>query len=174
MNATAIADEQDLDVGLNANQYLTFLLAEEEYGIDIRKIQEVRGWEAVTHLPQAPGYIKGVINLRGDIVPVIDLRERFGQAAVEYGPRTVVIVIKVPGGRNTTTMGVVVDAVSDVYNVEQDAMRPPPDFCSVIHADFVRGLANVKDHMLILLDSDRLLQSDEVATLSAMAKRAAQ
>ncbi|GAB6040536.1 chemotaxis protein CheW [Endothiovibrio diazotrophicus] len=160
------SDYDELDVGSDADQYLTFLLADEEYGVDIHKIQEVRGWETVTPIPQAPGYIKGVINLRGDIVPVIDLRERFGQEMIPYGPRTVVIVIKVPGGGNTHTMGIVVDAVSDVHNVGADELKPPPDFCSVIHAEFVKGIATVKDRMLILLDSDRLLRSDELMTLT--------
>lgn len=158
--------DDELDVSSDASQYLTFLLAEEEYGVDIHKIQEVRGWEAVTPIPQAPGYIKGVINLRGDIVPVVDLRERFGQEMIPYGPRTVVIVIKVPGGGNTHTMGIVVDAVSDVHNVAPDELKPPPDFCSVIHAEFVRGIATVRDRMLILLDSDRLLRSDELLGLA--------
>ena len=171
VNNSYDSDYDELDVGSDANQYLTFLLADEEYGVDIHKIQEVRGWEAVTPIPQAPGYIKGVINLRGDIVPVIDLRERFGQEMIPYGPRTVVIVIKVPGGGNTHTMGIVVDAVSDVHNVGSDELKPPPDFCSVIHAEFVKGIATVKDRMLILLDSDRLLRGDELMSIAkAMGK----
>ena len=173
--STVENDYEELDVGSDANQYLTFLLADEEYGVDIHKIQEVRGWEAVTPIPQAPGYIKGVINLRGDIVPVIDLRERFGQEMIPYGPRTVVIVIKVPGGGNTHTMGIVVDAVSDVHNVGADELKPPPDFCSVIHAEFVKGIATVRGGMLILLDSDRLLRGDELMALAkAMGKSAIQ
>ena len=151
--------------GDDTDQYLTFILADEEYGVDIRKVQEVRGWEAVNQLPNAPSYIKGVINLRGAIVPVIDLRERFQQESAPYTAKTVVVIIKVEGGRNTTTMGIVVDAVSDVYDIGEEQVNPPPDFCSTIHTEFVRGLAAINDKMIILLDSDRLLRLEELHEL---------
>ncbi len=146
----------------NTNQYLTFILAGEEYGVDILKVQEVKGWESVTAMPNTPPYIKGVINLRGTIVPIVDLRERFALESIPYGPRTVVIVLKVVNGPISKVMGIVVDAVSDVYNVATREMRPPPDFCSVISTDFVRGLATVGDKMVILLDSDSLLNVEEL------------
>jgi len=160
----------DAESGMAADteQYLTFLLGEEEYGIDIRRVQEVRGWEAVTPMPNAPAYIKGVINLRGDIVPVIDLRERFAQQAVAYTSKTVVVVIKVAGGCNTSTVGIVVDAVSDVYNLQPGQFRPPPDFCATVHTEYVRGLADVGGKMIILLDSEGLLQTSELLAVRSL------
>ena len=167
MNHEAIEDNADVEdmgfeVATDTNQYLTFILADEEYGVDILRVQEVKGWESVTAIPNTPGFVKGVINLRGTIVPIIDLRERFRLDEIEYGPRTVVIVLKVTNGGITKVMGIVVDAVSDVYNVAEQEMRPPPDFCSVISTDFVRGLATVSEKMVILLDSDRLLSLGDV------------
>ena len=153
----------------DTDQYLTFILADEEYGVDIRKVQEVRGWEAVNQMPGAPPFIKGVINLRGAIVPIIDLRERFGQHSIEYTAKTVVIVMKVSGGEHTSTMGIVVDAVSDVYDIGGMDMRPPPDFCALIHAEFIRGLATINDKMITLIDSDRLLRLDELNDLGSLA-----
>ncbi|GAB6039399.1 chemotaxis protein CheW [Endothiovibrio diazotrophicus] len=155
------AAEEGFEVNADTNQYLTFILAGEEYGVDILRVQEVKGWESVTAMPNTAAYIKGVINLRGTIVPILDLRERFALESIPYGPRTVVIVLKVGEGNASKVMGIVVDAVSDVYNVATREMRPPPDFCSVISTDFVRGLATVGEKMVILLDSDKLLNVEE-------------
>ena len=166
-------DGEGFDVTGDTNQYLTFILAGEEYGVDILRVQEVKGWESVTAMPNTPNYIKGVINLRGTIVPILDLRERFALESIPYGPRTVVIVLKVGEGVGGKVMGIVVDAVSDVYNVATQEMRPPPDFCSVISTDFVRGLATVGDKMVILLDSDKLLNVEEFEEVEA-ARRGAQ
>ena len=160
-NPEVEAAEEGFEVAADTNQYLTFILAGEEYGVDILRVQEVKGWESVTAMPNTPDYIKGVINLRGTIVPILDLRERFALESIPYGPRTVVIVLKVGEGAGGKVMGIVVDAVSDVYNVATQEMRPPPDFCSVISTDFVRGLATVGDKMVILLDSDKLLNVEE-------------
>lgn len=164
-----------LDVTGGTNQYLTFILADEEYGVDILKVQEVRGWDTVTPMPNTPRYIKGVINLRGMVVPIVDLRERFGIGQIPYGPRTVVIVLKIGksngGNHHPKVMGIVVDAVSDVYNVAADQLRPPPDFSGVISSDFVAGLATVDEKMVILINSDKLLSVEEL-TMSAD-KRAA-
>jgi len=139
-------------------QYLTFLLAGEEYGVDILRVKEIRGWERTTPIPGTPGHVKGVINLRGTIVPIIDLRERLGMPTVEYGPTTVVIVLCVGGadGRERV-MGVVVDAVSEVYDLPEEAMRPPPEFGADVRVDFVRALATVGEKMVIVLDIDRML-----------------
>lgn len=145
------------------DQLLTFILADEEYGVDILRVQEIKGWDSVTPIPNTPDYIRGVINLRGTIVPIIDLRIRFGLESIPYGPTTVVIVLKVVNEANTRTMGIVVDGVSDVYNIGEEAMKPPPDFGSVISIDFVRGLATVGENMVIVLDIDHLLNSDELA-----------
>jgi purine-binding chemotaxis protein CheW len=151
----------------DGDQLLTFILADEEYGVDILRVQEIKGWDAVTPIPNTPKYILGVINLRGMIVPIIDLRLRFGLDSVEYGPTTVVIMLRVVNEDKTRTMGIVVDGVSDVYNVAEDAMKPPPDFGSVISVDFVRGLATLDEHMVIVLDIDHLLNTSELAAVEA-------
>lgn len=161
--AQQVATDLNIGVESDGNQFLTFLLAGEEYGVDILRVQEIKGWNSVTPIPNTPDYIRGVINLRGTIVPIIDLRRRFSLEPVEYGPMTVVIVLKVLRGEKSRVMGVVVDAVSDVYNVDPDALKPAPDFGSVVNVDFVHGLATVNETMVIILDIDRLLNSEELA-----------
>ncbi len=147
----------------NANdQYLTFILAGEEYGVDILRVQEIKGWDSVTPIPNTPEYIKGVINLRGTIVPIIDLRHRFSLESIPYGATTVVIVLRIISDESSErTMGIVVDAVSDVYSVATEEMKSPPDFGS-ISIDYVKGLATVEEKMVIVLDIDKLLNSGDV------------
>ncbi|QSX29976.1 purine-binding chemotaxis protein CheW [Shewanella cyperi] len=150
-------------------QYLSFVMAGEEYGLDILSVQEIRGWEATTVLPNAPVYVKGVINLRGTIVPIIDLRQKFGIKTLEYGATTVVIVVKVALEQGQKVIGIVVDAVSDVFGIDQDEIRQAPDFGAETDLKFIKGLANVQDKMVILLEINRLLGSDmlpDPATLS--------
>jgi len=163
--AEQIASGLDGNSEVDGSQFLTFLLAGEEYGVDILRVQEIKGWNAVTPIPNTPEYIRGVINLRGTIVPIIDLRRRFGLEPVEYGPMTVVIVLKVMREDKSRVMGIVVDAVSDVYNVQDEALKPAPDFGSVVNVDFVQGLATVDETMVIILDIDHLLNSGELAVL---------
>jgi purine-binding chemotaxis protein CheW len=155
----------------DGDQFLTFMLAGEEYGVDILRVQEIKGWDSVTPIPNTPDYIRGVINLRGTIVPIIDLRRRFHLEAVEYGPMTVVIVLKVenPETGKSRIMGLVVDAVSDVYNVPDEAIKAAPDFGSVVDVNFVKGLATLENAMVIVLDIDRLLNADEIATVERVA-----
>ena len=140
-----------------SEQYLTFMLAGEEYGVDILRVQEIKGWDKVTRIPNTPDYVLGVINLRGAVVPIIDLRRRFGLETIDFGPTTVIIVMRVAGGRNERTVGVVVDAVSEVYNVDAADTKPPPDVCGGVDTVFVKGLATIEEKMLILLDIDRLI-----------------
>ncbi len=147
----------------SGGQYLTFILAGEEYGVDILRVQEIRGWDSATQIPNTPAYIKGIINLRGTIVPIVDLRRRFALPAVEYGPTTVVIVLKVVNAERSRIMGIVVDAVSDVYNIPANEMKPAPDFGAAIDTEFVKGLGTVQQKMLIVLDIDRLLNAGELA-----------
>lgn len=149
---------------VSGNQLLTFMLAGEEYGVDILRVQEIRGWDTSTRVPRTPEYVKGIINLRGMIVPIIDLRERFELDPAQYGPTTVVIVLKTYSGEKERTMGIVVDAVSDVHNLASKELKPPPDFGSAVDTRFLRGLATVDEKMLIVLDIDHLLgESVEVA-----------
>jgi purine-binding chemotaxis protein CheW len=159
----SVVQEAGIATGSGSDQYLTFILAGQEYGIDILRVQEIKGWDSVTAIPNTPDYIKGVINLRGTIVPIIDLRERFSLERQAYGPTTVVIILKVFDQEYTRIMGMVVDAVSDVYNVTGDQMKPPPEFGSAIDTQFVKGLATVDAKLVILLDMDRLLNSGELA-----------
>lgn len=158
------------DMMNTTNKYLTFVLATEEYAVDILRVQEIKGWSKVTPIPNTPGYICGVINLRGTIVPIIDLRLRFGLERLEYGAMTVVVVVKVvSSGSRERIMGIVVDVVSDVYDVSESEIKPPPDFGSVISIEFVKGLATVGDKMVIVLDIDRLLNSNELAIVDQVA-----
>ena len=152
----------------NTEQYLTFILAGEEYGVDILRVQEIKGWDAVTQIPNTPEYIRGVINLRGTIVPIIDLRIRFGMDQLEYGPTTVVIVLKVKSNDSSRIMGIVVDGVSDVYNMQKDQIKPAPDFGSGIDSSFVKGLATINEKMVIIIDIDHMLNSNELQTVKTI------
>jgi purine-binding chemotaxis protein CheW len=149
-----------------AEQFLTFVLGGEEYGVTILQVQGIQGWDRVTPIPNTPEFILGVINLRGAIVPIVDLRRRFGMPAAEFGPTTVVIVVRVARERNERTLGLVVDAVSEVCNVKADDCKPAPDFGSGIKTDFVKGLATVENRMVILLDIDRLVSEGLLGEMS--------
>ncbi len=163
-NSVIISDMADTD------QFLTFMLAGEEYGVDILRVQEIKGWDAVTSIPNTPTYIRGVINLRGTIVPIIDMRIRFGLEELEYGPLTVVIVLKVETESNSRTMGIVVDGVSDVYNVPEEQIKPSPDFGDAVDTEFVKGLATVEEKMVIILDIDSMLNASELTEVDSVAK----
>jgi len=167
-SAETLLDDTGLfgEQAVNKNQYLTFILAGEEYGVDILRVQEIKGWDSVTPIPNAPAYIKGVINIRGTIVPVIDLRLRFNIEALEYGLMTVMIVLKVFNGDKHRIMGVVVDAVSDVYDITSDQIRPTPDFGAGVNVEYLKGLATVNDKMVILLDIDNLMNTEDMHLMS--------
>jgi len=147
----------------DARQYLTFLLAAAEYGVDILRVQEIKGWDTVTALPNTPEYVRGVMNLRGAIVPIIDLRQRFRMERLDPGPTTAVVVLKVIHDYGSRIMGVVVDAVSDVHNVTDAELRPAPECGSTASSECVQGLATVNGQMLIILDVDQLLNTGELA-----------
>lgn len=146
----------------NLEQYLSFALGDEEYGVAILRVQEIRSWEPVSRIPNVPSYEKGVVNLRGAIVPIIDLRERFNLGKVEYTPLTVVVVLQTGTGSNMRIMGVVVDSVSDVVNVDKTNIQSAPDFGAKVSTEFISGLVSLNDRMVMLLDVDKLLDiSDE-------------
>lgn len=151
-------------------QYLTFIVAGEEYGVDILCVQEIRGWESATPIPNAPSHVKGVINLRGTIVPIIDLRQCFGMESIAYTPITVVIVLKVRVEKGERVMGIVVDAVSDVYSLAAKDMRPAPDIGSSFNTDFIKGLVSVDKKMVILLNIDKLLNLDDIQNMSSISQ----
>jgi purine-binding chemotaxis protein CheW len=144
--------------GALASEYLTFTLAGETYGIDILKVQEIRGYDAVTRIANAPEFIKGVINLRGVIVPIIDLRIKFRVGEVSYHQCTVVIIVNVLG----KVVGIVVDGVSDVVELSGDQIKPPPDFGGALDTRYLTGLGTLNGEMLILVDIERLISSDEL------------
>lgn len=144
-----------------ANEYLTFRLGGEEYGIDILRVQEIRSYEAPTRLANAPSFVKGIINLRGVIVPIIDLRLKLGCDNADYDPFTVVIVLNVKG----TVIGAIVDAVSDVVGLTQSAIKPAPQFQGQMDSNFVRGIAKLEERMLVIMDIESLMSSDEMGLL---------
>jgi len=149
-------------------QFLTFQLAGEAYGVEILKVQEIRGWEAVRVIPNTPAFVKGVLNLRGSVVPIIDLRERFSLEHCEYSPKTVVIVLCVEHGTNQFVMGIVADAVSDVLDINLEEIKKSPNFGSKIDTRYMRGMHVYKKKMIMLLDVDKLLNPDEVEGIESL------
>lgn len=144
-------------------QQLTFSLAGEEYGVDILTVREIRGWSRVTRIPQAPPHVLGVLNLRGAVVPVMDLRLRFGMERVEYNENTVMIVVALA----ERLFGIVVDAVSDVVDIDPASIKPVPDMGAVVDTRYLKGLATHVERMVMLLDVDKLMRPDEVESLDA-------
>ncbi len=147
---------------LVANEFLTFRLGGEEYGIEILKVQEIRGYDSITHIANSPDYIKGVINLRGIIVPIIDMRIKFNLAHAAYDQFTVVIILTVAG----RVMGVVVDGVSDVITLADEQVRPTPGLGSVIETQYIMGLGTVDERMLILIDIEKLMRGSAMGLIT--------
>jgi purine-binding chemotaxis protein CheW len=146
-------------------QYLTFNLADEYYGVDILKVQEIKGYTTVTRIPNTPAYLKGVLNLRGTIVPIVDLRMKFGMGTTDPTPFTVMVVVNV---RNRI-MGFMVDAVSDVLDLNAKNIQPPPELGSAVDITFVAGIGNSNDRLVTLLDIDRVLTEEEVTVVADVA-----
>ena len=147
------------------NEFLAFTLGKEEYGIDILKVQEIRGYEAVTRIANAPAFIKGVVNLRGIIVPIVDMRIKFHLGEPTYDQFTVVIILNI-GGR---VMGMVVDSVSDVITLSADQVKPAPEMGTAFNTDYLIGLGTLDERMLILIDIDKLMSSDEMGLMEHVA-----
>lgn len=159
MNISTQQDQSSMQTDADADQYLTFMLADEEYGVDIMKVQEIRGWDGATAIPNSPDYVLGVSNLRGMVVPIIDLRLRFKLANAEFTSSTVVVIVKVASETEERTVGLVVDAVSEVYNFPEEAIGATPDLGGAISTNFVKGLATMDEKMIILLDIDLLINT---------------
>ena len=164
MAQQGVMEAEGFNATAASSQFLTFLLGAEQYGVEILKVREIRGYSAVTRIPNTPVYIKGVINLRGTVVPVVDLRSKFSMETVEYNKFTVIIVVTV--GAKVT--GLVVDAVSDVLDVPPAEMRISPDLGTGVDTRFIRGMATIGDRMTVLLDIDRLLSEDELVALDSL------
>lgn len=148
-----------------AGEYLTFVLGEEEYGLEILKVQEIRGYDAVTQIANTPEFIKGVVNLRGKIVPIVDLRIKFHLGKIEYNEFTVVIILNLHG----RVVGIVVDGVSDVMALKDEQIRDVPSLVTSIDTKYIVGLATVEQQMLILVDIEQLMSSQEMALIDSVA-----
>jgi len=173
MNIQALVDEipvegeyalEGLDFISSGEQYLTFSLGSEQYAVDILSVEEIRSWEQPTHIPNAPKFVKGVINMRGVIVPIIDLRIKFRIGEEKYCKTTVVIVLKAWHDNNYRTMGFVVDAVSDVLNAEESDIKTAPAFGGSLAPHYVKGLVNVDENVVTLLDVTALQVIEEYQT----------
>lgn len=147
-------------------KYLTFVLGEEEYGIDITKVKEIIGVMEVTHIPRTPPFIKGVINLRGKVIPVMDLRLKFGMPELAYTNETVFIVVEVGG----TLIGIVVDTVREVLNIHEAEIEPPPQFGSRLDTAFILGMGKVQGKVKILLDIEKTLTAEDTAILASLGR----
>jgi purine-binding chemotaxis protein CheW len=151
-----------------AGKYLTFQLANEEFGIGVLKVREIMGIQEITAVPQTPAHVKGVINLRGKVVPVVDLRLRFGMSTAEYTQRTCIIVTQVQGESGAILMGIIVDGVSEVLNLSSAEIEDTPDFGEEIAGRYLLGMAKVKGKVKILLDIDKVLSTQELHHLNAI------
>jgi purine-binding chemotaxis protein CheW len=152
-----------LKADTNRLEFLTFTLGDEHYGLDIMKVKEIRGYEPVTKIANAPSFIKGVLNLRGDIVPIVDLRLKFAVGEATYNEFTIVIMLHI-GER---IVGIVVDAVSDVINIGSEEVKPPPQFGVAFDSQYLHGLAPVNEQMVILLNIEKLISSSELGLFDA-------
>jgi len=159
---------QQIGLTTDGSQFLTFNLGEELYGVDILRVQEIKGYTAVTKIPNTPSHIKGVLNLRGTIVPIIELRTKFSMPTIDYTAFTVIIVVVV----RDKVMGLVVDAVSDVLNIDKKDIQPPPQFGAKVDVSFLNGIGKSNDKLVALLDMDRLLLDDEIQDGANAAKAA--
>ena len=163
LNAQMQGNKQTGDIA--GKEFLAFTLGKEEYGIDILKVQEIRGYEAVTRIANAPEFIKGVVNLRGIIVPIVDMRIKFNLGEPTYDQFTVVIILNI-GGR---VMGMVVDSVSDVITLSPDQVKPAPEMGTAFNTDYLIGLGTLDERMLILIDIDKLMSSSEMGLIEKIA-----
>lgn len=156
----AAAKEINQQIGLttDGSQFLTFQLGEELYGVDILRVQEIKGYTAVTRIPNTPSHIKGVLNLRGTIVPIVELRTKFGMPTIDYTMFTVIVVVVV----REKIMGLVVDAVSDVLNIDKKDIQPAPQFGAKVDVSFLNGIGKSGDKLVALLDMDRLLSDSDL------------
>jgi len=156
-------------VDSRAGKYLTFRLGSEEFGVRVDKVREIMGVQEITAVPQTPDYLKGVINLRGKVIPVVDLRLKFRLDAMEYTQRTCIIVVQVPGEAAPIQVGLVVDAVSEVVNLVAADIEDTPDFGEKLSTPFILGMAKLKGKVKILLDIDRVVSAHEISGFEVMA-----
>ena len=149
----------EAEVKTSTREYLTFTLGDENYAIDILTVKEIRGYEPPTKIANAPNFIKGVINLRGDIVPIVDLRIKFNVGDIRYDEFTIVIVLHI----HNRIVGIVVDGVDDVVELNKDELKPPPDFGVAFDSRYLMGLVSINEQMIIVVDINELISSDEMS-----------
>ena len=164
MDAAVGAEKPVIQMAADRQEFLTFTLGKEEYGIEILKVQEIRSYEAVTTIANAPEFIKGVVNLRGTIVPIVDMRIKFSLGTADYTQFTVVIILNVAG----RVVGMVVDSVSDVIALMPEQIRPAPDFSSSFDVRYITGLGTVDQRMLILVDIEKLMSGSDMALVDVV------
>lgn len=164
-----IVDQAVKSIVNREGKYLTFTLAAEEYGIGILKVKEIIGMMSITTVPQTAGYVKGVINLRGKVIPVVDLRLKFGIEAMDYTERTCIIVVEISNVGKTIMMGIVVDSVSEVLNIRAGDIEDTPNFGSNLSTDYILGMAKIGGGVKILLDIDKILSDSEFSTVARAA-----
>ncbi len=155
---------------INTAKYLTFTLSDESYGIGILKVKEIIGMMPITSVPKTPGFVKGVINLRGKVIPIIDLRLKFDMESKDYTERTCIIVVEIEAGEETVLIGIVVDSVSEVLNITADQIENAPEFGTQLNTDYILGLAKTDDGVKILLNIDKVLSQVQISGLEKVAK----
>lgn len=169
----AAIEQLNRQIGVKAGdregKYLSFFLDHEEYGIGILKVKEIIGMMPITLVPQTPSYVKGVVNLRGRVIPVIDLRSRFGMESAEYTERTCIIVVEVQSTGGQIQTGIVVDSVSEVLNIRGSEIEDTPAFGAKLNTDYILGMAKLGGSVKILLDIDKVLNDDELTSLEKVA-----
>ncbi len=150
---------------VKTGKYLTFSLENEEYGIGILKVKEIIGMLPITSVPRTPKFVKGVINLRGKVIPVMDLRLKFSMEAIPYSDRTCIIVVEIESQESTVLIGIVVDAVSEVLNINEEEIEKAPAFGANLNTDYILGMAKIEGGVKILLDIDKVLSTEEITQL---------
>ncbi len=161
---TATLEKEGID--LLAGKYLTFLLGEEEYGIEILKVQEIIQMQKVTTIPKAPTFVRGVINLRGKVIPVVELRAKFGMEEKEDTEKTCIIVVMIKVNDSFITMGIIIDEVKEVLDISEDSIEETPSFGASIETDFILGIGKVGENVKMLLDIDKVLSTAELTSIS--------
>ena len=152
-------------ITIKTGKYLTFILGQETYGIGILKVKEIIGMMPITAVPRTPVFVKGVINLRGKVIPVTDLRLKFDMESIKYSERTCIIVVEIDSNDSTVLIGIVVDGVSEVLNIKEDVIEETPAFGARLNTEYILGMAKIEGGVKILLDIDRVLNGDEISIL---------
>jgi purine-binding chemotaxis protein CheW len=159
-------------VAAHGGKYLTFALGKEEYGLEILKVREIIGYMDITAVPKTPSYVRGVINLRGQVISVVDLRAKFGMEAAQRTDETCIIVVEIKSGDRKLSTGIIVDRVSEVLNIPSENIEEPPTFGASVTTDFILGMGKIGQAVKILLDIDRVLAKDEIDRLAAIKEAA--